>query len=170
MTRPMNIRRGEVKRVLLFIIALGIAQPAGLFGQEVASGVLVGDLIGFVPEPPGDDIARAEGTVLYEREVYRYSAASRPDPFRSLLLEGLGVRVEDLAVRGILYDPEAMNSVAVLSQAGSDRRIQLRVGQRLGAVRILSILPDRVEVVVEELGVSKRETLKLARPQTGATP
>ena len=113
----------------------------------------------------------ADGVVIYEREVFQYSAGARPDPFRSLLLGGeLGVRPEDLSLRGVLIDPVAARSVAVLSQTGSDQRIQLRVGERVGAIRLLSIQPDRVEIVVEELGVSRRETLRLVRPQPGARP
>jgi hypothetical protein len=120
---------------------------------------------------PAPDSERASEVVIYEREVFQYTAGGRPDPFRSLLLEGeLGVRPEDLSLRGVLIDPVASRSVAVLSQTGSQRRIQLRVGERIGAIRILSIHPDRVEIVVEELGVSRRETLRLVRPQPGASP
>lgn len=108
--------------------------------------------------------------VIYEREVFRYQGAGRPDPFRSLLLDGnLGVRVEDLSLRGVVYHPDPSRSVAVLAQRGSTERIQARVGERVGTLRILSIQPERVEVVVEELGVSRRETLTIERPEPGAT-
>ena len=138
--------------------------PAVLATSASGDAVAVGE--GPQRDPPGTN-----GAVIYEREVFQYSAGGRPDPFRSLLLEDeLGVRPEDLALRGVLIDPVAARSVAVLSQVGSSRRIQLRTGERIGAIRLLSIQPDRVEIVVEELGVSRRETLRLVRPQQGATP
>lgn len=109
--------------------------------------------------------------LLYEREVFEYSAAGRPDPFRSLLGDAeLGVRVEDLTLRGIVYHSDPSQSVAVLTQAGSDRRIRARVGERVGSLRIVAIQPDQVDIVVEELGVARRETLRIARPEDGDRP
>lgn len=109
--------------------------------------------------------------IVYDREVFAYNAGGRPDPFRSLLLDGdLGIRIEDLSLRGVVHHPDPSRSVAVLSQSGSSRRLQVREGERIGGMRILSIQPDRVEIVVEELGVSRRETLMLVRPEPGATP
>jgi hypothetical protein len=123
------------------------------------------------PKSAAGRVSSVDGAVIYEREVFQYSAGGRSDPFRSLLLEEeMGVRPEDLSLRGVLIDPVSSRSVAVLSQVGSERRIQLRVGDRIGAIRLLSIQPDRVEIVVEELGVSRRETLMLVRPQQGARP
>lgn len=109
-------------------------------------------------------------TVIYEREVFQYSAAGRPDPFRSLLNDAeLGVRLEDLTLRGIVHHSDPRQSVAVLTQAGSERRIRARVGERVGSLRILAIYPDRVDLVVEELGVARRETLRMTRPEDGGT-
>lgn len=114
------------------------------------------------------DLEAVGGTVLYEREVFDYSAAGRPDPFRSLLSDAeLGVRVEDLTLRGVVYNRDPSLSVAVLTQQGSDRRIRARVGERVGSLRILAIEPDHVEIVVEELGVARRETLRITRPENG---
>lgn len=107
-------------------------------------------------------------TVVYEREVFSYSPAGRTDPFRSLLADAeLGIRVEDLTLRGVVYHSDPSQSVAVLTMEGSDRRIRARVGERVGTMRILSIEPDHVEIVVEELGVARRETLRIVRPQDG---
>ena len=108
-------------------------------------------------------------TVVYEREVFTYPAAARPDPFRSLLLEGdLGIRIEDLTLRGVVYHADPSRSVAIMTQAGTNRRIQARVGESVGPLRILGIYPDRVEIVIEELGVARRETLRLVAPEPGA--
>jgi hypothetical protein len=108
-------------------------------------------------------------TVVYEREVFTYPAAARPDPFRSLLLDGdLGIRIEDLTLRGVVYHPDQSRSVAIMTQAGTNRRIQARVGESVGPLRILGIYPERVEIVIEELGVARRETLRLVAPEPGA--
>ena len=110
----------------------------------------------------------ASESVVYEREIFQYSAASRPDPFRSLLENGdLGIRVEDLSLRGVVHHADPSQSVAFLLVAGSERRIQARVGERVGSLRILGIFPDRVDVVVEELGVARRETLRIQSPPGG---
>lgn len=155
---------------VVLVLGAGLGSTSTVAAQDFAAGSVPVDSASLDATPASEESATDE-VVIYEREVFQYTAAGRPDPFRSLLLEGeLGVRPEDLTLRGILYDPIATRSIAVLSQAGSERRIQLRVGESLGAIRILSIQPDRVEVVIEELGVSRRETLRLVRPQTGARP
>jgi hypothetical protein len=107
-----------------------------------------------------------DSLVLYEREVFDYSRSGRSDPFRSLLRDPeLGLRFEDLALLGVLHDPQPARSVAVLTQKGSSRRIRARVGDRIGGIRIVAIRPRSVDVVVEEFGVVRRETLEL-RPAT----
>lgn len=107
------------------------------------------------------------GATIYEREIFQYPVSGRVDPFRSLIRDAdLGVRIEDLELRGIVYHADPSQSVAVLTQKNSDRRIQARVGERVGAVRIVSIRSESVDVVVEELGVARRETLRLDRAQT----
>ena len=152
----------------VIIVVLKLACGLPIEAQEFVAGGTI-DAHPSAARGAGDEHAIDE-TVLYEREDFQYSGAGRRDPFRSPLLEGVGVRIEDLSLRGIIHDPVAMTSIAVLSQAGLDRRIRLRVGEQLAGVRIISIHTDRVEVLVEELGVSKRETLRLVRSQTGATP
>lgn len=103
-----------------------------------------------------------DSVVLYEREVFEYARSGRPDPFRSLLRDPeLGLRFEDLALLGVLHDPRPERSVAVLTQKGSSRRIRARVGDRIGGIRIVAIRPRSVDVVVEEFGVARRETLEL---------
>ncbi len=101
-------------------------------------------------------------TVVYERESFRYDRAGRPDPFRSLLgTEELGVRVEDLTVRGVIFNPESQLSVAVLWDEANKRRIRLRTGERVAGITVVGIYPRRVDVRVDEFGVSRRETLYL---------
>jgi hypothetical protein len=113
---------------------------------------------------PGAAEAQALGdtAVVYEREVFEYSRAGRVDPFRSLLDDAeLGVRLEDLALQGVMYDADASQSVAVLSRAGSTRPLRVRVGDRIGGIRVLTIGQRRVELLIEEFGVARRGTLEL---------
>lgn len=104
----------------------------------------------------------ADTAIVYEREVFDYSRAGRPDPFRSLLNDAdLGVRLEDLSLQGVMYDPDASQSVAVLAQKGSTRPLRVRVGDRIGGIRVLSIGQRSVHVLIEEFGVARRGTLEL---------
>lgn len=115
--------------------------------------------------PPGAELE-------YQREVFDYQAAGRPDPFRSLLgTSDLGIRFEDLSLRGVIYNPNARQSVAVLVQNGSDRRIRLRVGESLGGVTLVAVYPRKVDVQIEDFGVVRRATLPLkTRPKTEMEP
>ncbi|CAN5363854.1 hypothetical protein BH23GEM4_BH23GEM4_19660 [soil metagenome] len=143
------LRRGA----LLVLLALaGGAVPGAAAAQE--------------PEPAES----ADSRIIYRREVFQYPRGGRPDPFRSLLGTGaLGVRVEDVTLRGVVHDPDPRQSVAILVVAGSDRPIRARVGDRVGGMRILAIHPRRVDLLVEEFGVSRRESLHLrTTPEPGA--
>lgn len=118
-------------------------------------------------QPASATPSRAAAPVVYQREIFDYSRAGRPDPFRSLVSSSdVGVRVEDLALRGVVVHPDASRSVAVLSRAGTSRPIRARVGERVGGIRILVIRPHSVDVLVEEFGVARRETLQI-KPAPG---
>ncbi len=126
---------------------------------SVAAGVLTALSLGVSAAAAQ---APAEPAGLYEREVFQYGRAGRADPFRSLLSDPeLGMRLEDLKLLGVIYHPDPALSVAVLSQTGSTRRIRGRAGDRIGGIRIVSIGPRSVDLVVEEFGVARRETLEL---------
>lgn len=112
-------------------------------------------------------VAAGDSTVVYSRELFRYSGLGRPDPFRSLMGSAeLGVRVEDLALRGVVYHPDASRSVAVLSRVGAERPLRAHVGDRIGGILVVTIRPNSIDVVVEEFGIARRETLQI----TKATP
>jgi hypothetical protein len=100
--------------------------------------------------------------VVYQREVFRYPGGGRPDPFRSLLGAGeLGIRLEDITLTGVVHHSDPARSVAVLQQKGTQRPIHARIGERLGPIRLLAIQPGKVEVLVEELGVARRDVIVL---------
>lgn len=123
----------------------------------LGAGALLG--ISAVPAPaqtPDTSMA------VYRREVFRYSRAGRPDPFRSLLQNSdLGMRLDDLTLRGVVYHSDPEQSVAVLSRRGVNRPIRAKVGDRIGGVRIVAIRPRAVDVVLEEFGVARRASLEL---------
>jgi hypothetical protein len=128
----------------------------------------MGAIVFFALASPAASQTAADGMPeVYQREVFGYSGYGRVDPFKSLVRQSdLGVRLEDLALRGIVYNNDPAQSVAVLTVEGSAVRIQARTNQRVGTVRILAIRPDRVEVAVEELGVSRSETLRIEKKET----
>ena len=100
--------------------------------------------------------------LTYRREVFHYRRDGRADPFRSLTRGSeVGVRPEDLALRGVVYTPDPRGSVAVLVRRGAPRPIRARVGDRFGGVRVVAIGPRSVDVVVEEFGIPRRTTLAL---------
>ena len=115
--------------------------------------------------------AAADTAIVYEREVFEYSRAGRPDPFRSLLDDAeLGIRLEDLSLQGVMYDADVSQSVAVLARVGSTRPLRVRVGDRVGGIRILSIGQRSVQVLIEEFGVARRGTLELKSATQKGTP
>lgn len=103
--------------------------------------------------------------LVYRREVFQYPRGARPDPFRSLLSsEEMGYRIEDMRLTGVIYSPNSRVSVAVLTESVSKKRFRLKVGERLGGITVAAIHPRQVDVVVNEFGVVRRETLQLRRP------
>ena len=113
----------------------------------------------------------ADPAVVYRREVFRYPRSGRPDPFRSLLATGdVGVRIEDLALRGVVLGPDVRSSIAVIADSANKRTYRLRVGQRLGGISVVGIGPREVELLVNEIGPPRRAVLVLARPGQKAAP
>lgn len=110
--------------------------------------------------------ARAQSAPLdpelsYRREVFEYRRAGRSDPFRSLARAAdLGVRMEDLSLLGVLYEPNG-GSVAVVSRGEKTAPLRLRLGQSVGGVRVVAIRPRSVDVLVEDFGIARRETIEL---------
>ena len=105
-----------------------------------------------------------DATIIYRREVFDYSRAGRPDPFRPLVgRREVGARLEDLSLRGVVYHPDASRSVAVLARAGTPRPLRARVGDDIGGVRIVAIHPRSIDVLFSEFGVARRETLEIKK-------
>lgn len=140
--------------------ALLLLLPAGATAQQEGSGEAAG----------GEREAAEQGEVIYTREVFHYQAGRRPDPFRSLLgTAEMGIRPDDLTLVGVIYSTDPRSSVAVLLQQGATRRLRVRVGDRVGSMTVAAIYPRRIDVVVDELGVARRESLQLRPVRTQAT-
>jgi hypothetical protein len=108
---------------------------------------------------------------VHRREVCRYPAAGRPDPFLPLLSgDDMGVRAQDLRLLGIVYSPNPRQSVAVFALPDTTQRVRLRVGQRLGAITVVGIFPRRVDVREEEMGVSRVYSMEVPRAGRPAPP
>ncbi len=152
--RSEPLRRG----VLLLLLTLAVVGSRGSAAQEPQAQ----------PQPPQQEES-ADTRIIYRREVFQYPRGGRPDPFRSLVGTGaLGLRLEDVTLRGIVHDPDPTQSVAILGVAGNPRPIRARVGDQVGGMRILAIHPRRVDLLVEEFGVQRRESLHLrTTPEQG---
>lgn len=129
------------------------------------AGVLVGALLAapaLAQTPASATAAPGVPEIVYRREAFGYDRGGRPDPFRSLLgTEELGVRVEDLSLQGVVFNPDPRRSMAVLVDGSANKRTRLRVGERIGGITVVGIYPRRVDLRVDEFGISRPETLFL---------
>lgn len=147
------------ERVLLAAAAaLALAAPLGAQQPRAARPAANAPA-----EAPAAGAALPESDV-YRREVFRYQAGGRPDPFRPLLAgDDMGVRVQDLRLVGIIHSSNPRASVAVFTLPSDSARVRLRPGQRLGAVTVVAVHPRRVDVREDALGVSRTYSLELQR-------
>jgi hypothetical protein len=101
------------------------------------------------------------------RETFTYSGGAR-DPFASLITEDkLGPEFGDLLLVGVYLDlRRASNSVAVLRDKTNQKRYKLRVGERLGRLKVAQIRQTDVVFTVEDIGFERQETLSLRKRET----
>ena len=104
------------------------------------------------------------------RETFTYAGGAR-DPFASLITEErVGPEFNDLLLVGVYLDMRrAGNSVAVLRDKTNQRRYKLRVGDRLGRLKVAQIRQTDVVFTVEDIGFERQETLSL-RKREDQTP
>jgi len=144
-------------------------RPLSTFAFGLAMAVLPGAAWAQDPQQPPQRPVETE--LVFEREVFRYPAFERRNPFVALDAGNTGPRFEHLSVIGIMYSDTPGSSVAVLSTGGvsvapdgtvspvAGEAFYLRVGQRIGNVSIVEIRRDQVLVNVEEFGLVDRRTL-----------
>ncbi|MBB4639211.1 hypothetical protein [Longimicrobium terrae] len=109
---------------------------------------------------------------VYRREVFRYQAGGRPDPFQPLLSsDDMGVRAQDLRLVSIVFSGNARQSMATFALPDSTTRVRLRLGQRLGSVTVVAITPRRVDLREDEMGVSRVYSYEVQRaPRATSAP
>ncbi len=98
------------------------------------------------------------------RETFTYSGGAR-DPFVSLITQDkIGPEFGDLLLVGVYLDQRrASNSVAVLRDKKTQKRWSLRVGDRLGRLKVAQIRQSDVVFTVEDIGFERQETLSLRK-------
>jgi hypothetical protein len=141
-----------------------------------ASGFLTLALLAMVPGPlraqadtvpattsgghPGAATDTTDEGVL-RREVFRYRAEGRRDPFAPLSAgTELGPRFEDLELAGIVFSPET-GSIAIMFDRATRRRYRVWEGDVVGGAKLVRVRPAEVDFVVTAFGVSRQETLRL---------
>lgn len=99
-----------------------------------------------------------------QRETFTYAGGAR-DPFVSLITEDkVGPEFNDLLLVGVYLDlRRANNSVAVLRDKTNQKRYKLRVGDRLGRLKVAQIRQTDVVFTVEDIGFERQETLSLRK-------
>ena len=112
----------------------------------------------------------AKGEVTFMREQFAYDDAGRRDPFHSLFASGdLRPVLTDLRLVAVIYDPTGRNSVAILRDVTTKDQYRVKTGQMLGRMRVTAILPKQINVVIDEFGYSRQESLALIDPTTQRT-
>jgi hypothetical protein len=113
-----------------------------------------------------DSLRQARETEVV-RETFTYSGGAR-DPFASLITEDkLGPEFSDLILTAVYLDlRRASNSVAVLRDKTNQKGYKLRVGDRLGRLKVAQIRQTDVVFTVEDIGFERQETLSLRKRET----
>jgi len=158
------MRRRHLAPLLLTVALLA---PAGLEGQQTAPP----------PSPQQDTLV-----LRAEREIFAYPGFERRNPFKPLTGTEGGPRFELMRLQGIIFSTEPGRSVALLTAGAGTRAgaaggtrvpgqsARLRVGERWGNIRVVTIRPDRIIVDVEEFGLAERREMRLqTRSQGGSS-
>ena len=95
------------------------------------------------------------------REAYDYDGNGRRDPFLSLLTTtDLRPTISDLKLLMTVVD-EPGRSVGLVYDSHIKKQQSIRVGSRLGRMRVTSIRADAVIFTIEEFGMNRRDSLLL---------
>ena len=118
------------------------------------------------PPPAGHPVAEPE--LVFEREVYQYSAAGRRDPFRPLTSDNsAGPLFAELQLTGILFSPVPSESRVTFRDA-SKKQYRLRRGDSVGNATVVDIGRTRVVFSIREFGMTRTESLELKLTPEGA--
>ena len=116
---------------------------------------------------PGADSTAQQQSIAdkeTQRETFSYGGGTR-DPFVSLINTAkAGPEFTDLQLVGIYQDLRyGRNSVAVVRDRAANKRYNVRVGDRIGRMRVAQIRQRDVVFTVEDLGFERQETLSLPK-------
>lgn len=111
-----------------------------------------------------NDSLRLARETEVQRETFTYAGGAR-DPFASLITEDkIGPEFNDLLLVGVYLDLRRVsNSVAVVRDKTNQKRFKLRVGDRLGRLKVAQIRQTDVVFTVEDIGFERQETLSLRK-------
>jgi len=98
------------------------------------------------------------------RESFSYGGGSR-DPFSSLIdLPSEGPEFIDLQLVAVYQDLRyGGNSIAVVRDKKANKRYSVRVGDRIGRMKVAQIRQRDVVFTIEDLGFERQETLSLRK-------
>jgi hypothetical protein len=106
----------------------------------------------------------AEPRLVFDREVFSYSAGGRRDPFRPLTAADDGPLFDELTLRMIIFSQDPRESL-VLVQDVAGKVHRLRRGERVGNATVVDIGRSRVLFSVNEFGVYRQGVLELKTNQ-----
>jgi len=98
------------------------------------------------------------------RETFSYGGGSR-DPFSSLInLPSEGPEFIDLQLVAVYQDLRyGGNSIAVVRDKKANKRYSVRIGDRIGRMKVAQIRQRDVVFTIEDLGFERQETLSLRK-------
>lgn len=159
-------RVGVLALPVVAIAALGVGALMADQGQQ-----------GTDPPPPTSPPSQDTIQLVFEREVFSYPSGARRNPFRPLTGPGdAGPRFEELVLLGAIQSLDPASSVALLAVGSGgvpEQTYRLRVGQRLGNIRVVEIRSSReIVVVVDEFGLQERRMMEVRRtaPEAAGPP
>jgi hypothetical protein len=107
-------------------------------------------------------VGASSGVETFRRETFSYEREGRRDPFVSLMTTSeLRPLLSDLKLVAIAFDPQGVNSVAVLRDLNTKEQYRVKLGQLLGRMRVARISPKSVAFTVEEFGFSRQEVIDM---------
>lgn len=137
---------------------------ARVFGLVVAAVLCAAPVAAQQPTAPD---STGEPQLVFDREVFSYSAGGRRDPFRPLTASEDGPLFEELRLRMIVFARDPRESL-VMVQDAADKIHRLRRGDRVGNATVVDIGRTRVLFSVNEFGVYRQGVLEL-KPTQGAS-
>ncbi len=154
-------------RNLWILVLAATTFSCGGAGGDAAPAAAPATAVSSVTPPSSGD--GADETVVppsqgLSREVFSYTGGNR-DPFVSLLtMANAGPELPDLSLVAVYLDQQSSgNSIAVLRERLNGRRYNVRKGDQLGRLRVLSIGRKDVTFIIDDFGTERQETLSLRK-------